>query len=82
MRRASAFIGSRISTVCSSARAAGSTIEEAWAARAARTTAGRLIETDEVAAVIAFVAGVVSLAAIRSRDFARAAPGGQEGPRK
>jgi hypothetical protein len=34
-----------------------------------------------VAAIIAFVAGVVSLAAIRSRDFARAAPGGQEGPR-
>jgi len=27
------------------------------------------------------VAGVVSLAAIRSRDFARAVPGGQEGPR-
>jgi EmrB/QacA subfamily drug resistance transporter len=38
-----------------------------------------------VAAIIAFVAGVVSLAAIRSRDFARVArvaPGGQEGPRK
>jgi hypothetical protein len=35
-----------------------------------------------VAAIIAFVAGVVSLAAIRSKDFARAAPGGQEGPRK
>ena len=35
-----------------------------------------------VAAIIAFVAGVTSLAAIRSRDFARAAPGGQEGPRK
>ena len=35
-----------------------------------------------VAAIIAFVAGVVSLAALRSRDFARAAPGGQEGPRK
>src|SRR6266436_1924899 len=35
-----------------------------------------------VAAIIAFVAGVVSLAAIRSRDFARATPGGQEGPRK
>jgi predicted MFS family arabinose efflux permease len=34
-----------------------------------------------VAAIIAFVAGVVSLAAIRSRDFARAAPG-QEGPQK
>jgi hypothetical protein len=35
-----------------------------------------------VAAIIAFVAGVVSLAAIRGRDFARAAPGGQEGPGK
>jgi EmrB/QacA subfamily drug resistance transporter len=35
-----------------------------------------------VAAIIAFAAGVVSLAAIRSRDFARAAPGGQEGPGK
>ncbi|HJY03636.1 MAG TPA: hypothetical protein VJ351_22760 [Streptosporangiaceae bacterium] len=35
-----------------------------------------------VAAIIAFVAGVVSLAAIRSRDFVRAAPGGQEGPGK
>src|SRR5271169_6547923 len=35
-----------------------------------------------VAAIIAFVAGVVSLAAIRSKDFARAAPGGQEGPRQ
>jgi Enoyl-(Acyl carrier protein) reductase len=33
-----------------------------------------------VAAIIAFAAGVVSLAAIRSRDFARATPGGQEGP--
>jgi len=28
------------------------------------------------------VAGVVSLAAIRSRDFARTAPGDPEGPRK
>jgi hypothetical protein len=27
------------------------------------------------------VAGVVSLAAIRSKDFARTAPGGQEDPR-
>jgi len=35
-----------------------------------------------LAAIIAFVAGVVSLAAIRSKDFARATPGGQEGPRK
>ena len=32
------------------------------------------------AAIIEFVACVVSLAAIRSKDFARAAPGGQEGP--
>ena len=35
-----------------------------------------------VAAIIAFVAGVVSLAAIRGRDFHRAAPGGPEGPGK
>jgi hypothetical protein len=35
-----------------------------------------------VAAIIALAAGVVSLAAIRSRDFAHAAPGGQEGPGK
>jgi hypothetical protein len=35
-----------------------------------------------VAAIIAFAAGAVSLAAIRSRDFARAAPGGQESPGK
>ena len=35
-----------------------------------------------VAAIIALVSGVISLAAIRSKDFARAAPGGQEGPRK
>jgi hypothetical protein len=35
-----------------------------------------------VAAIIAFVAGVVSLCAIRSRDSARAAPGGLEGPGK
>ena len=33
-----------------------------------------------VAAIIALASGVVSLAAIRSKDFARAAPGGQEGP--
>src|SRR6266851_3909620 len=32
-----------------------------------------------VAAIIALASGVVSLAAIRSKDFARAAPGGQEG---
>jgi len=35
-----------------------------------------------VAAIIALVSAVVSLAAIRSKDFARAAPGGQEDPRK
>ncbi len=35
-----------------------------------------------VAAIIALASGVVSLAAIRSKDFARAAPGGQEDPRK
>jgi EmrB/QacA subfamily drug resistance transporter len=35
-----------------------------------------------VAAIIALAAGVVSLAAIRSRDFAHAAPGGQEGTGK
>ena len=35
-----------------------------------------------VAAIIALASGVISLAAIRSKDFARAAPGGQEGPRK
>ena len=36
-----------------------------------------------VAAIIALASGVVSLAAIRSKDFARAAPRpGQEGPRK
>jgi len=49
-------------------------------ARAAFTTGlGRILL---VAAIIAFVAGVVSPAAIRSRDFAGAAPGGQEAPRK
>jgi 3-hydroxybutyrate dehydrogenase len=42
--------------VAEEARAAGTTIEEAWAARAARTTAGRLVEADEVAAAIAFLA--------------------------
>ena len=35
-----------------------------------------------VAAIIAFAAGAVSLAAIRSRDFPRTAPGGQESPGK
>jgi NAD(P)-dependent dehydrogenase (short-subunit alcohol dehydrogenase family) len=42
--------------VASEAKRAGSTIDEAWAARAARTVAGRLVEADEVAAAIAFLA--------------------------
>jgi NAD(P)-dependent dehydrogenase (short-subunit alcohol dehydrogenase family) len=42
--------------VASEAELAGTTIEEAWAARAARTVAGRLIEPGEVAAAIAFLA--------------------------
>jgi NAD(P)-dependent dehydrogenase (short-subunit alcohol dehydrogenase family) len=42
--------------VAEEAHAAGTTIDEAWAARAARTTAGRLVEADEVAAAIAFLA--------------------------
>jgi NAD(P)-dependent dehydrogenase (short-subunit alcohol dehydrogenase family) len=42
--------------VASEAQFAGTTIEEAWAARAARTPAGRLVEADEVAAAIAFLA--------------------------
>jgi NAD(P)-dependent dehydrogenase (short-subunit alcohol dehydrogenase family) len=42
--------------VASEAERAGSTIDEAWAARAARTVAGRLVEADEVAAAIAFLA--------------------------
>ena len=37
---------------------------------------------DRILLVAAFVAGAVSPAAIRGRDFARAAPGGQEDPRK
>src|SRR6266478_4047540 len=35
-----------------------------------------------VAAIIALASGVVSLAAIRSKDFVHAAPGGQEGPER
>jgi NAD(P)-dependent dehydrogenase (short-subunit alcohol dehydrogenase family) len=42
--------------VASEAALAGTTIEEAWAARAARTPAGRLITPEEVAAAIAFLA--------------------------
>jgi NAD(P)-dependent dehydrogenase (short-subunit alcohol dehydrogenase family) len=37
------------------AQAAGVTVEQAWRARAERTTAGRLVEADEVAAAIAFL---------------------------
>ena len=43
--------------VTEEAQLAGITVEAAWEARAARTTAGRLIEADEVAAAIAFLAG-------------------------
>jgi NAD(P)-dependent dehydrogenase (short-subunit alcohol dehydrogenase family) len=42
--------------VASEAALAGTTIEEAWAARAARTPAGRLITPEEVAAAIVFLA--------------------------
>ena len=43
--------------VAEEARLAGITVEEAWAARAARTTAGRLVTPEEVAAAIVFLAG-------------------------
>ena len=42
--------------VAKEAELAGSTIDEAWAARAARTPAGRLITPEEVGAAIAFLA--------------------------
>ncbi|MDX6562824.1 MAG: hypothetical protein QOD65_2638 [Gaiellales bacterium] len=42
--------------VSKEAELAGTTVDEAWAARAARTPAGRLVETAEVAATIAFLA--------------------------
>jgi NAD(P)-dependent dehydrogenase (short-subunit alcohol dehydrogenase family) len=42
--------------VAREAELAGTSLDEAWAARAARTPAGRLIEADEVAAAIAFLA--------------------------
>jgi 3-hydroxybutyrate dehydrogenase len=42
--------------VAEEARLAGSTVDEAWAARAARTSGGRLITAEEVAAAIAFFA--------------------------
>jgi NAD(P)-dependent dehydrogenase (short-subunit alcohol dehydrogenase family) len=38
------------------AEQAGITVEEAWAARVARTRAGRLVTAEEVAAAIAFLA--------------------------
>lgn len=43
--------------VAEEAAEAGLTVEEAWAARAARSPAGRLIEPREVAAAIVFLAG-------------------------
>jgi NAD(P)-dependent dehydrogenase (short-subunit alcohol dehydrogenase family) len=42
--------------VAREAELAGSTIDEAWAVRAARTPAGRLITPEEVGAAIAFLA--------------------------
>ncbi len=42
--------------VAEEARLAGTAIEQAWAARAARTTGGRLVTSEEVAAAIAFLA--------------------------
>jgi NAD(P)-dependent dehydrogenase (short-subunit alcohol dehydrogenase family) len=42
--------------VASEAELAGTTVEEAWAARAQRTAAGRLVTAEEVAAAIAFLA--------------------------
>jgi NAD(P)-dependent dehydrogenase (short-subunit alcohol dehydrogenase family) len=43
--------------VAEEAQLAGTSVQAAWEARAARTTSGRLIEADEVAAAIAFLAG-------------------------
>jgi len=43
--------------VAEEAELAGTTIEAAWEARVARTTAGRLVSADEVAATIVFLAG-------------------------
>lgn len=43
--------------VAEEARDEGVTIEQAWAARAARTRAGRLVTAEEVAATIAFLVG-------------------------
>jgi 3-hydroxybutyrate dehydrogenase len=41
--------------VAEEAQAAGTTVEAAWEARAARTTGGRLVTTTEVADTIAFL---------------------------
>jgi hypothetical protein len=68
-------IGNVIARLPAPARQAAGTIT-----RAAFTTG--LDRILLVAAIIALASGVVSLAAIRSKDFARAAPGGQEGPQK
>jgi len=43
--------------VADEARVAGISIEQAWEARARRTTGGRLVTANEVAATIAFLAG-------------------------
>ena len=42
--------------VAEEAGAAGTTVEEAWAARAGAHPGGRLVKADEVAAVVAFLA--------------------------
>jgi EmrB/QacA subfamily drug resistance transporter len=66
-------VGQLIARLPAHARQAAGTITRA------AFTAG-LDRILRVAAVVAFAAGVVSLAAIRSRDFHRAAPVGLEGP--
>ncbi len=43
--------------VAEEASAAGTSVEAAWEARIARTTGGRLVEAEEVAATIVFLAG-------------------------
>jgi EmrB/QacA subfamily drug resistance transporter len=68
-------IGNVIARLPAPARQAAGTIT-----RAAFTTG--LDRILLVAAIIALASGVVSLVAVRSKDFARAAPGGQEGPQK
>jgi 3-hydroxybutyrate dehydrogenase len=42
--------------VAEEAERSGSTVEEAWQAREARTVAGRLVRAEEIAAVVAFLA--------------------------